>query len=83
MKSLGQKMNQYGQTMGQQLSGGGMSLGSKLSLHTSRSHAPNQSAKVHKSDLERGGNHVPKEGQESFTHGLGLPRQPWQRKKNH
>ena len=83
MKVLGQTMNQSGKVIGNQLTGHGMYLGSKMSSQQHRSHAqPSQNERVHRSDLERG-HQIPKDGQASMTHGAGIKRMPWQRKKNH
>ena len=83
MKVLGQTRNQSGKVIGNQLTGHGMYLGSKLSTHQHKSHTQHsQNERVHRSDLERG-HQIPKDGQASITHGAGIKRMPWQRKKNH
>ena len=82
MKVFGQTMNQSGKVIGNQLTGHGMYLGSKMSTHQHKSHAqPSQTEHVHRSDLERG--HQIKDGQASMTHSVGSKRLPWQRKRNH
>lgn len=83
MKVLGQTLNQSGKVVGNQLTGQGMYLGSKMSTHQHKSHVPpSQTERVHRSDLERG-HHIPKDGQMSITHRAGSARKPWQRKRNH
>ena len=83
MKILGQTMNQSGNVIGNQLTGHGMYLGSKMSSQQHKSRAlPSQNERVHRSDLERG-HQIAEDGQASMTHNVGITRMPWQRKKNH
>ena len=81
MSTIGRKVNQSN-ILGRKATSG-MTLGSRMSNRGT--HHPvhsNDHEHVHQSSLERT-HHLPKDGQMSMTHGGGISRHPWQRKKNH
>lgn len=82
MTVIGKTHNQYGKVLGKNLGMGGKYLGSAMSTHHTTHVHHSQDQHVQKSSLERT-RHIPLDGHEMITHGLGQSRKAWQRKKNH